>query len=1067
MTMIPLLLSAICTAGPVLAPSAQNRLPREMVPIVTVDNLEYASLFKEDAKREMAGQAPAFAVPNETLITPATDGIWERVDINTQRWSLRVSCDNALSMNIGFGRYNMPSSGSMTISDVRGDFRIRSFTADDNKSHGQLWTPVVPGNEAIIEIVVDNDQKAYVVKGIELTSINSGYRWVQDASGRGSSEACNIDVMCAEGNAWWDEIPSVGVYTLNGYLTCTGVMMNNTAQDMTPYFLTANHCGVTSSSDSSIVVYWNYQNSYCRTPGSNDSGGNGDGNFSQFTSGSTMRATRSYSDFTLTELSSSPNAAYGITYSGWSRASSASIGSGIHHPEAAEKRISFPDTVQASGEYWDVNWGEGRTAPGSSGSPLYDGNHRVVGQLCCGSSYCPNDLNDYYGRSLNLSWDGSNSSSLSSWLDPIGSGTQTLDTLVPGGGGDPSGACCIGTSCTYGTEADCNASGGSYQGDYVSCTSYPCGGAPEGACCVGETCSTMTQAACGSSGGSYQGDNTTCGANTCDNGGCEVGYSPDCMGTCFEDSVYTDWVGDTYCDDGAYIPSDYGYGGPVGVAIYLNCAAFDCDGGDCPDCEGGGDPTGACCFGTDCFETTQTECTSNGGEWAGDNTTCGANTCGSPSTCDADVNGDGNVDVSDILALVGAWGTSDPDADVNGDGTVGVADLLLLIDGWGPCEGGGDPTGACCASNDCAVMTSAECAGIGGSYQGDNTSCAGDPCGGGGGCDAGWTEDCQGTCFPDYVYESWVGDGYCDDGAYIPADYGCDECPAGVAIFLNCDAFNNDGGDCDGGGDPTGACCVGTSCTVETEVNCAAAGGTYNGDGSSCDGDPCGGGGGCEAGYSPDCVGTCFEDAVYTDWIGDGYCDDGAYIPSDYGYGGPVGVAIWLNCAAFDCDGGDCPDCEGGGATGACCVGTNCSVVTEADCSAAGGTYQGDNSSCAGDPCGGGGGCPAGEIADCNGNCCPETWVGDGFCDDGSYTWNGVAIYLNCDQFQCDGGDCTDCGGGGGCPAGEIEDCNGNCCPETWVGDGYCDDGTYEWNGNPIFLNCPEFNCDGGDCTCL
>ena len=51
-----------------------------------------------------------------------------------------------------------------------------------------------------------------------------------------------------------------------------------------------------------------------------------------------------------------------------------------------------------------------------------------------------------------------------------------------------------------------------------------------------------------------------------------------------------------------------------------------------------------------------------------------------------------------------------------------------------------------------------------------------------------------------------------------------------------------------------------------------------------------------------------------------------------------------------------------------------------------------------------------------------------------------------------------------GCPQGEIADCNGNCVPEDWLGDGYCDDGTYEWNGIPIYLNCEEFNWDGGDC---
>ncbi len=57
--------------------------------------------------------------------------------------------------------------------------------------------------------------------------------------------------------------------------------------------------------------------------------------------------------------------------------------------------------------------------------------------------------------------------------------------------------------------------------------------------------------------------------------------------------------------------------------------------------------------------------------------------------------------------------------------------------------------------------------------------------------------DCQGTCFPDYVFIQWLGDGSCDDGAYIPYDAGCTECPPGVPIYLNCDEFNCDWGDCD------------------------------------------------------------------------------------------------------------------------------------------------------------------------------------------------------------------------------------------------------------------------------
>ena len=38
---------------------------------------------------------------------------------------------------------------------------------------------------------------------------------------------------------------------------------------------------------------------------------------------------------------------------------------------------------------------------------------------------------------------------------------------------------------------------------------------------------------------------------------------------------------------------------------------------------------------------------------------------------------------------------------------------------------------------------------------------------------------------------------------------------------------------------PKGACCVGTICSIKTEVQCTAASGTYRGDNTNCDGNPC------------------------------------------------------------------------------------------------------------------------------------------------------------------------------------------------------------------------------------
>ncbi|MDG2423998.1 MAG: hypothetical protein P8M22_08470 [Phycisphaerales bacterium] len=67
------------------------------------------------------------------------------------------------------------------------------------------------------------------------------------------------------------------------------------------------------------------------------------------------------------------------------------------------------------------------------------------------------------------------------------------------------------------------------------------------------------------------------------------------------------------------------------------------------------------------------------------------NNNGIPDECECpDTNGDGLVDVNDILAVIDAWGDCVPDqdcpADVDGDDVVDVNDLLLVIGEWGTCE---------------------------------------------------------------------------------------------------------------------------------------------------------------------------------------------------------------------------------------------------------------------------------------------------------------------------------------------------------------------------------------------
>ena len=74
------------------------------------------------------------------------------------------------------------------------------------------------------------------------------------------------------------------------------------------------------------------------------------------------------------------------------------------------------------------------------------------------------------------------------------------------------------------------------------------------------------------------------------------------------------------------------------------------------------------------------------------------------------------------------------------------------------------------------------------------------------------------------------------------------------------------------------------------------------------------------------------------------------------------------------------------------------------------------------------GGCPEGTVDDCSGDgdCCGESWIGDGWCDGEDQAWG---CDLTC--YDNDGGDCEDTEPED-CDDGYVEDCaDDDCCPES------------------------------------
>ncbi len=86
--------------------------------------------------------------------------------------------------------------------------------------------------------------------------------------------------------------------------------------------------------------------------------------------------------------------------------------------------------------------------------------------------------------------------------------------------------------------------------------------------------------------------------------------------------------------------------------------------------------------------------------------TPGVTAFGGP-TCEGDIDGNGSVDIFDILAVISQWGVCpDPPeectADLDADGEVGINDLIVVLQNYGPCEGEGCVSNEeCDDGNDC------------------------------------------------------------------------------------------------------------------------------------------------------------------------------------------------------------------------------------------------------------------------------------------------------------------------------------------------------------------------------
>jgi lysyl endopeptidase len=413
------------------------------VPIYLLPPVDGDALNMEDTENDLEYQcASRIARGIQVDISPDRDGIWEMLPGNDRLWRIRIISKGAKAIHVLFDQFLLPPGAELFIYNKDRSQTLGSFGWDNNNNSGILAVAPVRGEEITIEYFEPGNVP---FKGLlHIKSIGHNYKdnGLTSTTGFRDSEVCNKDINCDLGADWQLQKRSVCMIVFqvqNGdWYLCSGALINNARNDGTPYVLTANHCIPTFYEAQTAIYYFNYESPVCNGP---------DGDLTQTVSGSVIKATTYQLDFCLTQLNSAPPLSYRPYYSGWDITTAAPSKSVcIHHPVGDVKKIAIFNDWAVTGDFvylydyddsthWYIDdWDYGITQGGSSGSPLYNPDHRIVGDLTGGSTSGNCTASDAYFAKISHSWADYTTLArvnLKAWLDPDQTGITFLDGYDP------------------------------------------------------------------------------------------------------------------------------------------------------------------------------------------------------------------------------------------------------------------------------------------------------------------------------------------------------------------------------------------------------------------------------------------------------------------------------------------------------------------------------------------------------------------------------------------------------------------------------------------------------------
>jgi hypothetical protein len=409
--------------------SLRNNL-KNIYPSINLPLIDKEKLLNQDANKA-PGSPQRYGFKHHLSYSINNSGIWTEMSDGGKLWQLEIRSLGAYAMSVEYENFYIPEGGELYIYNQDYEMAYGAYTSLNNSIEGYFSTPLIKGDIVIIEYY--QPKETYDTASFTITKIIHDYRDIMNFYNIDNRDwECGINVICEDSPFYQNPINSVAFLDMGGFI-CSGSMINNVRQDLTPYFLTAWHC-IEGSNPSNFRFYFNKEASSC------DQNWASSGSYAY---GSNLVADSDGipgGDFALLLITDEIEEDWNVFYAGWDATENYPlISCGIHHPGGTGKKINY-DNDLAYGAYWDtpsdglthwqVNFDTGGTEGGSSGSPIFNDRYRIVGVLTGGSGGCGDPYPSLYGK-FHLGWNFEmpENRRLIDWLDPDFSGTLVIDGI--------------------------------------------------------------------------------------------------------------------------------------------------------------------------------------------------------------------------------------------------------------------------------------------------------------------------------------------------------------------------------------------------------------------------------------------------------------------------------------------------------------------------------------------------------------------------------------------------------------------------------------------------------------